>query len=112
MSAIINNFECLICQKEFYVQRFTSVLNSEGEYVYKVFREKTRLTCDCGSSNLVYIYPNTEGEVTLPNFQKFGSKTPLQKQEILKKRSKDDNKKQGYVKNYNEIERDERRKFR
>lgn len=109
-----NNFKCTKCNNEFFVQKYSSSVDVETlKSIYKEYRSKKILACpSCLSEELEFIYPILEGDIAPLRFQKFGSMTPVEKQAFLRKRSKEDAKKQQYVQGYNEMERDEKRKYR
>lgn len=92
----MENFKCNNCKKTLYIQNYTFKFSPSGDMIYLDKNTKKELLCpDCGKS-LEFIKKKQEGPISC-NFGTFASLSPLQKQEFLKKRSKEDNKKHKYV---------------
>lgn len=81
-----NNFKCPKCNKEFFIQKHTTVFKN-GDLVN--IEEKTGKEIICPDCKIKMKYIYEEGPCTA-NYGSFSSLTPMEKQLALRKRSRED----------------------
>lgn len=97
---IMAEFICISCNKKIFKSSYiTKFQNNKKEYF---ITPKQKIKCDCGGE-VELIEDNNKEEINI-NVGRFSSLSYNERQESLKKRSKDDAKKQKYVENYKEAE--------
>lgn len=78
----MNNFKCTHCSHEFFITRFTQ--KSDGTY----FHKNQQIKCpSCDSTSIEYIVK--EGDFSKVSLGKYSMKSLNERQEMLKKRSRE-----------------------
>lgn len=85
-------FKCLKCSKEIEISKFRTIYRDKKRINMDLNTNK-EIICECGEK--MELIPN-EGNFT-STYSQFSTLSPLEKQKLLRKRSREDAKKQKYV---------------